>query len=338
MTEQKNWLNAVRGIGCLMVLLSHLGALSENYGMYFNGCGKIGVWLFLVLSGFWFMYPLCQKECTISIKRVLAFYGKKLFRMYTVYAVALAAAYFSGMLTEWEAIFRHLLLVDGASIFWYMPVIIKFYVIAPIFWAIRAAVKNDGILTVILALVAAGFVFLFPFAHYEENSTALYWYLPVIIMGMITAIACNQIERRGIAHKVADIFPFILLSIIALMTPAARYMIWGIDPSSFLQNKYIYIGAIWSVTIAAMFVGSGWKKLLNRCGILQWVGEISYPVYLIHYPIITVIFRFAWIYRVKCIVVFCVTIVVAALIHKTVEVPSQKLGRKLADGRVDFRG
>ena len=61
---QKNiaWLSSLRGIGCLFVLAAHLGASSTNYGMYFNGCGKIGVWLFMIFSGFWFLYPLCQRQ------------------------------------------------------------------------------------------------------------------------------------------------------------------------------------------------------------------------------------------------------------------------------------
>ena len=42
---QKNiaWLSSLRGIGCLFVLVAHLGASSTNYGMYFNGWGKKGV-------------------------------------------------------------------------------------------------------------------------------------------------------------------------------------------------------------------------------------------------------------------------------------------------------
>ena len=54
---QKNiaWLSSLRGIGCLFVLAAHLGASSTNYGMYFNGCGKIGV---VFSRGKWYNFKM----------------------------------------------------------------------------------------------------------------------------------------------------------------------------------------------------------------------------------------------------------------------------------------
>ena len=73
---QKNiaWLSSLRGIGCLFVLAAHLGASSTNYGMYFNGCGKIGVWLFMIFSGFWFLYPLCQRQQALKGRNLMGYY------------------------------------------------------------------------------------------------------------------------------------------------------------------------------------------------------------------------------------------------------------------------
>ena len=49
-------INVLRGIACLIVLFAHIISTSATYGMYVSGCGKIGVWCFLVISGFLTVY------------------------------------------------------------------------------------------------------------------------------------------------------------------------------------------------------------------------------------------------------------------------------------------
>ena len=136
---QKNiaWLSSLRGIGCLFVLAAHLGASSTNYGMYFNGCGKIGVWLFMIFSGFWFLYPLCQRQQALKGRNLMGYYGKKIIRIMIPYLAVLLISMGLGFIPDGKELLRHLLLVDGFGHFWYMPVIMKFFLIAPLFWLLQ---------------------------------------------------------------------------------------------------------------------------------------------------------------------------------------------------------
>ena len=187
---QKNiaWLSSLRGIGCLFVLAAHLGASSTNYGMYFNGCGKIGVWLFMIFSGFWFLYPLCQRQQALKGRNLMGYYGKKIIRIMIPYLAVLLISMGLGFIPDGKELLRHLLLVDGFGHFWYMPVIMKFFLIAPLFWLLQQMIRNKKWLFAIIAGIGIALSVVFPFTTYTENSTQLRWYVPVFLMGMLLAI------------------------------------------------------------------------------------------------------------------------------------------------------
>jgi peptidoglycan/LPS O-acetylase OafA/YrhL len=72
--------------------------------------------------------------------------------------------------------------------------------------------------------------------------------------------------------------------------------------------------------------------VLNRA-VLQWLGQLSYSVYLIHTPIIVVMFH-AFIGRAPLWFIFVAgivaTLTTAALMHRFVELPAIKLGQRVA--------
>lgn len=75
-------------------------------------------------------------------------------------------------------------------------------------------------------------------------------------------------------------------------------------------------------------------SILNRA-VLQWLGRISYSVYLIHVPILVVMVH-AFIGRVPLWLIILAAIVLAlgtaTLLHRFVEVPAMKLGKRVAAG------
>jgi len=76
--------------------------------------------------------------------------------------------------------------------------------------------------------------------------------------------------------------------------------------------------------------------------VLQWLGRISYSVYLVHIPIMYVVFRAitrlnehmgGWKFLVLALpVTIILTLLVAALTYRWIEVPGMALGRRLASG------
>lgn len=289
MRERIKYLDSIRGIACLIVLCAHIVATDGTYGMYASGCGKIGVWLFMCLSGMLLVLPYVENDNHIfEIKEVPRFYIKKLLRICPAYWVALLFGIFINMIRI-EDLLAHLLLQTAWGHFWYMPVIIKFYVIAPLFLLVLSLCKKylgcKGIWIFFSIIIVVGFVcgVCFPYNTYIENSISIIWYIPVFIFGMMLAILIKQVACSVKAADILAVFP--IMGILALK-PAVRQWIWGIAPSGYLQNKYIYMAFMWCCFIFLVEKGTYLKRGLEHTRILKISGNLSYEIYLVHYLIL----------------------------------------------------
>lgn len=330
---QKNiaWLSSLRGIGCLFVLAAHLGASSTNYGMYFNGCGKIGVWLFMIFSGFWFLYPRCQRQQALNGRNLMGYYGKKIIRIMIPYLAVLLISMGLGFIPDGKELLRHLLLIDGFGHFWYMPVIMKFFLIAPLFWLLQQMIKDKKWLFAVIAGIGIVLAVVFPFTTYTENSMQLRWYVPVFLMGMLLAIIWESWSNWKENSIGADVIVLVLAVILFSFTPWFRQKLWGIEPSAYLQNKYLLMGGLWCLIILGIVKGKIWKVWLNKSHVLQWIGEISFPLYLIHFPILMRLNATEIGWAKKVIIVLVTSILLASILHWGVEKPCITLSRKLTE-------
>ena len=285
MKEKIKWLESIRGLACLVVLIAHIVASNPTFGIYASGCGKIGVWVFMLLSGMLLILPYVDNEQTFSIKQLPGYYKKKFFRMYPYYFLSICAAICMGFI-PFHNLIKHAFLIEAWGHFWYMPVIIKFYIIAPIFLITFSALKQKttkysiALFASIIFILAVSFCTIFPYTNYIENSTRLYWYLPVFILGMLLAIAIKKIT---ICNLFMDILSFISLCFIVIATPLFRELFWNTTPSGYLQNKYLYIGICEAILIFSISKSKYIKDIFGKTTLLQKTGSISYEIYLIHF-------------------------------------------------------
>lgn len=184
------WLHSLRGVACIIVLVAHIISTDSNFVGYASGCGKIGVWLFMLFSGFFLMLPYIRDDKKFQLKDFADYYIKKIVRIYPAFLITLVLGVVLGLYTFYDA--SIMLLFRGAwGHFWYMPVIIKFYFVAPIFIIIyiflkRLSKKNyNAIFIGILSVLAIVFAKLYPYELYDENSIRLVWYIPVFVFGML---------------------------------------------------------------------------------------------------------------------------------------------------------
>ena len=84
-----SWLKTLRSIACLIVLVAHIVSTDPSIGVYASGCGKIGVWLFMLISGMLMILPYYKAERRVSKNNPLLYYQKKDLRIYPLYFVAL---------------------------------------------------------------------------------------------------------------------------------------------------------------------------------------------------------------------------------------------------------
>jgi|JI6StandDraft_1071083.scaffolds.fasta_scaffold32745_2 peptidoglycan/LPS O-acetylase OafA/YrhL len=139
------------------------------------------------------------------------------------------------------------------------------------------------------------------------------------------------------AEKLRKVSSLICLAVVlALLAKPGWWNLWL--PSSVRLDPSIVTG----IGLAAVFLlvqrlpvalSTGFYR--KPLGFLQWIGDVSYPIYLIHVPIIVVVFSYKQLSSPQATVV-CILILfaAAAMLHLLVELPGRKLGARLLGSRV----
>lgn len=323
--ENTLWINSLRGIACIIVVIAHIISVHPTIGIYASGCGKIGVWCFMVLSAYLLYRPYCREKRRFGIKECSIFYIKRAVRILPVYCVVLIWTYIIGYFTEIKEFFFHLIGLHGIGHLWYMPVIMKFYLVMPVFIIIKNMMKPIWNIVVLIVMLILGAV-LNPYNEYVENSTELKWYMPVFIMGMLLAIIIGKGKKRQIANlKCYDLGVVFCIVIGGLFIPYMREKIWGMEPSGWLQNKYLLYGGLWAVIILCITFGKVIRNLLNKSKFLSYIGKISFSIYLIHYPILMELTRKHTNIWMNGLIVIVLSIVFASVINQFVEKPLERV-------------
>ncbi len=329
--------SSLRGIACLIVLCAHIIASSPYIGKYASGCGKIGVWCFMIMSGFLSIYPYingARDYKNYNLKSIGKYYLKKIGTLYPAFFVGLLLGMYTGLIPDMKVAFKHLLCIESIGHFWYMPVIIKFYILFPIFLLIYRIIKGNYLVYgVLVGLITIIFSVMFPFANCPENSNLLRWYIPVFCMGMILALIYNQIKDKLSDNALFDILCLIFIGGILVFTPLGREKIWGIAPSGWLQNKYLLMGALWSGVILCILLSKYIKVVLVKSKIFAWISIISYEIYLIHYIVLLKLNTIVSDMTHRAVLVVLISVVISALVHYTV-LGLGKLMRRIVTSRI----
>lgn len=310
------WLDNLRGIACLIVVFAHIFSTDTRFKIYVSGCGKIGVWFFMLISSFLLIRPfVLDKGKNFCISE---YYIKRVVRIYPCYLAALLISIVLGQMKGADLL-EHLLLRQGDGHYWYMAVLIKFYLIFPLFIYLKKYL-NSLLYMIVLLGVGFGFTYLFPYSVYPENSLQLKWYLPLFIMGIFLAILFeSKLLKKN--HYIWDGISLITILFMLLFTPLIREIIWGIEPNNYLQNKYMLYGFFWFILVIAIKNGIIFKRFLDINKWLASLGEISYPIYLVHFPILMYINHYVTNLGWKLIFTFVTSVGVAILMHILIEMP-----------------
>ena len=290
-TNRILWLDTLRGLACLIVFFAHVIARFPETVDYSYGVGKIGVWFFMVSGGY---LLLAGKSEKIDIKWVLRFYLKKIVKIYPCLIIGVLLTWYAGLM-EGSDIIKNLILIKGSAHLWFIPVIIKFYLIAPLFVLFDRKVMNDLVKAVSFLALGVVTAIVWPFTKYPENSIDLRWYIPVFMMGIVVYYISKVIKSEG--SKLWWLGDIIAISAgvgIIMLTPLIRLKVLGLDNSQFLQNKYLIMGLLWSLIIFGILMGRLVRKFLELITPLRMLSVISYPVYIFHYP---VIYLLIWLFN-----------------------------------------
>ena len=113
-----------------------------------------------------------------------------------------------------------------------------------------------------------------------------------------------------------------------ISVPYIRNIIFGIPPDDYLSNKYLFFGLGWSIIILAIQNSKYIINILNKSKALIYVGKISFPLYLVHYIVLSKISSDTNII-VKFIIVFLISFIISIIMNKLIEQPMIKLSKKI---------
>ncbi|MEL0553723.1 acyltransferase [Raoultella lignicola] len=370
MSQNKHWspeLDGLRGYASLWVLLGHICILTQcNIPVISNP--DLGVDLFILLSGYLMAKNYIERrhaEPWASSKTIVTFWVRRFFRIAPLYYILLIVAFAFGEIfghyrdviaTAWPVtqtetsrytdssfinVITHISFTFGFLPYysfrtvlpdWSIGLEMQYYFLFPFIMLLISALgfKRISIALIVLCAVAA-YVAPEYFSKFPMPSMILFK-LPLFISGMLIYRAVS--ENKTVYVLVAMLAPFAALATGYFSSPIRmvieELLILGMATLLIQHSSKSKLKGL--VTFA--------KKLLS-IRVSQFLGDVSYSVYLLHLMIVipvtglliqhTGFENLASLYRffIVTLIVLPTTYIAASLLYKFVEKKGISLGRKI---------
>lgn len=347
-----DYIDSMRGIAILMVLAVHFTTFLAVYNIehlpfhlenvFYSG--KYGVALFFIVSAFTLFRSLDVRQENGFGK----YYLRRFFRIAPLYyliiiivfSLSIGQSYYLEDIDKGASIFNliaHILFINGfftnyfnsiLGVEWTIFVEVSFYMILPVLYIYRKYLLQITIFLLTLSLI--GFVLpkIIEFSELEKIQlyfSPIIWFVVFAFGGLIYKYYHNNlIQDIFIKHKNLLLISFIIL---------------------FIFFSYVKIPGttlIFSFILALFFILNSYNKIrfLNNI-FLKRIGELSFSIYLIHFPIIgyvknglvgrnLIVFESQVLsYILLCSIVFIIIFILSTITYRFVEQPFMKLGKRL---------
>ena len=324
-------IQALRALAAILVLLFHAHVVDGGY---------IGVDIFYVISGYLITGLILREIEERGGLDFKAFYLRRIKRLlptsfFILMVTALSAWYFYPG-TMREDLGRHIFAAavyvsNFLFAFWQMdyqnlnaipPVVVHFWSLAVeeqfyLFWPVIVlfAFKLGGRRRLFQAIaVITGASFLFSLYLTEVSPIWAFYSLPTRAWELGVGALLLTIPKK---YKLSVIYPWAALALILYST------IFYTEKTPFPGTAAIapVLG-----TAAAIASISSWPKILNflsNLRITQWLGEISYPLYLWHWPLLVIpmVYFGRGLTILERLLAIIATLIFADLTHRYIEQP-----------------
>ncbi|MBB2909512.1 peptidoglycan/LPS O-acetylase OafA/YrhL [Streptosporangium becharense] len=369
------WLDALRGLGALAVLLEHLLPwFAPALRPYWFNLGMYGVLVFFLVSGY--IIP-------VSLERrgdVRAFWISRLFRLYPLYLLVAAGVLLTAFwLPVREEVPRDLSSVSAhatmlldvvhlgglADTMWTLSYEMVFYLVVTALFVAglhrgsgRFAV-GFGVVAVVAGLTLAAPPLTGPWPAYVSG-VVFFAGLACLIGGRFRNVAAYVLGAMAVILLVfAGFVPWLGAAILAVMFTGTAIRRWeegggGLRPVA-AATALVALAPIWADQAGWWWVQPGpWLATMALAGatfaiamaarerglprFLVRLGLISYSVYLLHHPLLRIANAVVGDVRAAQPVVqlplsaglVLVVLGLSTLTYRYVELPMQRLGRRLA--------
>ena len=370
--ERLAFLDFIRAIGAVLVLLSHLWtfwyrggagiqfpylAIEKNIaGMglvnifpvtrrILFDMGKTGVALFFLMTGF-----LCNKS--LDRQSPGKFLANKALRIYPVYIVGFSATFlciywyiaaqggsfpyrFSNWLIQISLLREWFWMpnIDGLS--WTIEAQLKFYLMIALM-ALFKKQKSAKCISITSGILTCAALLLSANMGKMYDAGLTFWWR--FSSGSLLAIVCLTYMFLGTAfyqHYEGRWSSGKLTVVLALLFAcfALSVMAYSPDAAEIILN-YTYALGIFT---AAYILSVDGHTTVFQCHVIRFLAEISYPMYVMHgligFMIMTALYEMGW-NAYACFFTAIVTVIIlSCLLHIVVEVPCGKYANRLLFGR-----
>lgn len=291
--SQLQRLHAARGLAAVAVVYHHLGLEApEALRGYFIGSGIlwVGVDVFFVLSGFLMMWTSYHRPG--SPQSAVSFLASRLARIYPMYWVALAGTVILALTTV-SPLSTTPTCSSGCDIFlipeslpfligpaWTLSFEILFYLVFGGLMLLKPGTRINALVMWSLLVVFAG-----SYLSTRTSVTAVHHLLTPLILEFLIGAAIAVALKRGVTITPRLTAPMV----VALLAGAVFFnqAIGALESGAAEWVRVILCGFPAAALIGAI-VSWDSRAPVAAHPLLGWLGDRSYALYLIHWPIIMV--------------------------------------------------
>jgi peptidoglycan/LPS O-acetylase OafA/YrhL len=365
--QSKSWLvelEGLRGLASLWVFSFHVSILSGTHIPLISH-GALGVDLFILLSGFLMVHNYEQRKSTDywgSANTAVHFWVRRFFRIAPLYYLLLIPTFiFGGALGEmreqiggifpWTLtqgirysdhslpnILAHISFTFGALPYfsfrtalpdWSIGLEMQFYLIFPFAMLLVLRWGYEAMAGIVMALSLGSFYLWHQFCSSFPMPSFLPLKMHLFLTGMLIAASFHRKLRRSE-------FLIVLLPLVSMLIHVQGDLLWVC--ADVLMSLGLLVLLRRDLPLSSLL--SPLRKLLNA-RISQFIGDISYALYLLHLLIVIPISRtllgFHWMLTLPPILRFgtilaintLVIVPACALLHAVVEKRGIKLGKSV---------
>lgn len=308
-------IDSLRGIAAFLIFIFHAegfisknpGRLSGNFNILqsFIATGSTGVILFFILSGFLLSIPLLKNPKPDRIR----FYKKRIVRIIPLYWLIVLIA---GIITKVilndpiKVIKSYFFLFDTwdlypfSHIWWTLRTELQFYLILPVLLPLIHSRRGRIFLIFLIPMYTLILYICIPLIKTDLDvyfifMQSIFRYAPTFMIGIIIAwiyikyghVISNYVkEHNFFKYGLSDIIIIlaILLLSIVLQEVSLRGGTFAVEIN--WPQHFIYESILWGFILIGIILLPSFMKPLISNRYLAKYGEISYPFYFVHSPII----------------------------------------------------
>ena len=327
-------LTGLRGLAATIVFLSHAAIVGYLPPFLRHGFGQVGVMIFFVLSGFLMAYLYIERRPTAA--NVVSYARARVGRVVPLYlALVIISVVVSNFvyddfryampLNDPAQILRALLFLEAPWELWTIPVEMQFYAAFMLMWLLYPRLGKWALIIFgVLITIPAGIYFML----LDARPSILPTYGFAFIIGSLLGVYLPEI-RHLLGGRVPEFVGALFLILLFVNTPGLREQL-GLSMSPGAGYTSTWLDPITWLIVLGLFVSC--LLASKSLAFLDWkpfilLGDISYGLYLMHYPILEITAQFIGVNAMGLLVASVTSVGLAWLSYRFFELPTMRVIR-----------